>query len=180
MPTALPYGLRDVKITPYTNEAATTLGTPVDLPNGRTFSFSESEDFEELRGDDKVVTVVGKGPSVEWELEAGGLSFEAVKIMTGAVITTTGVLPNVVTKMTKKTTDKRPFFKVEGQAISDSGGDIHCVLDRCRLTGSFEGEFSDGSFFLTSGSGQALGSLVTGREDVLYEFTHNSAVTAIA
>ena len=51
--TPLPYGLRDVKITPYTN--STTLGTPIDLPNSRTFAFTEAEDFEELRGDDKVV-----------------------------------------------------------------------------------------------------------------------------
>ena len=139
--TPLPYGLRDVKITPYAT--ATTLGTGVDLPNARTFSFTEAEDFEELRGDDKVVTVVGKGPGVEWELEAGGISFEAVKTMYGGTITETGTTPNQKKTWAKKATDVRPFFKVEGQAISDSGGDVHCVLDRCRATGDLEGEFGD-------------------------------------
>jgi hypothetical protein len=180
LPTALPYGLRDVKITPYTTPAATVLGTAVDLPNARTFSFSEAEEFTELRGDDKVVTTRGSGASVEWDLEAGGLSFEALKVIAGGTIVESGVTPNIVKTFTKKVTDARPFFQVEGQVISDSGGDVHCVLPRCRATGNIEGEFSDQNFFLTSGSGAALPSLVTGEEDILYEFVQNESATAIA
>ena len=46
LPTALPYGIRDIKITPYTDAAATTLAvTSIDLPNARTLSFSETEEF---------------------------------------------------------------------------------------------------------------------------------------
>jgi len=178
--TALPYGLRDVKITPYTDGGSTTLGAPVDLPNARTFSFSEAEEFTELRGDDKVVTTRGQGASVEWDLEAGGLSLDALKVMAGGTITESGVAPNTVRTYTKKVTDSRPFFKVEGQAISDSGGDTHCVLDRCRVTGNIEGEFSDGNFFLTSGSGVALPSLRASRVDTIYEFVQNETVAPIA
>lgn len=177
LPTALPYGLRDVKITPYLT--ATTLGTPLDLPNSRTFSFSEAEEFEELRGDDKVVTVVGKGPNVEWELESGGIEFAILKAMYGGTIEETGTTPNIVVSHVKKATDVRPFFKVEGQAISDSGGDVHCILDRCRATGNLEGEFADGSFWLTGSDGVALPSALTGREDYLYEFVQNETTTAI-
>ena len=37
LPTALPYGIRDIKIAPYTDAAATTLAaTSIDLPNART------------------------------------------------------------------------------------------------------------------------------------------------
>jgi hypothetical protein len=178
--TALPYGLRDVKLTPYTDAGATTLGTAVDLPNARTFSFSEAEEFTELRGDDKIVTTRGQGASVEWDLEAGGLSFEALKIMAGGVVVESGVAPNTTKTFTKKVTDSRPFFQVEGQVISDSGGDVHCILPRCRVTGNIEGEFADGAFFLTSGSGAALPSLITGSEDVLYEFVQNETATAIS
>lgn len=178
--TALPYGLRDVKLTPYSDAGNTTLGTSVDLPNARTFSFNEAEEFTELRGDDKVVTTRGQGPSVEWDLEAGGLSFDALKIMAGGTVVETGVTPNIKRTFTKKVTDARPFFKVEGQVISDSGGDVHCVLDRCRVTGNIEGEFSDGNFFLTSGSGVALPSLQTSRVDTIYEFIQNETATAIS
>lgn len=177
---SLPYGLRDVKITPYTSLAGNTLATTsIDLPYARTFSFSEAEEFTELRGDDKKVTTRGQGASVEWELESGGLSFEAVKAMVGGTITETGTTPAQKKSFMKKVTDDRPFFKVEGQAISDSGGDLHCILDRCRFTGSLEGEFGDGEFFLTSGSGEALPSLITARLDALYEFVQNETVTAI-
>ena len=178
--TALPYGLRDIKVTPYTDGAGTTLGTPVDLPNSRTLSFSEAEEFTELRGDDKVVTTCGQGASVEWDLEAGGLDFAALKVIAGGTIVESGVAPNTVRTFTKKVTDARPFFKIEGQVISDSGGDVHCVLDRCRVTGNVEGEFSDGNFFLTSGSGVALPSLVTGRTDTIYEFVQNETATPIS
>lgn len=178
--TPLPYGLRDVKLTPYTDDSATTLGTAVDLPNSRTLSFSEAEEFTELRGDDKVVTTRGQGPQVEWELESGGISLEALKIMAGGSIAETGTTPNQKKTFTKKTSDARPFFQIEGQVISDSGGDIHCVLPRCRVTGNIEGEFSDGEFFLTAADGVALGSNVTGDEDVLYEFVHNETATAIS
>jgi hypothetical protein len=50
----------------------------------------------------------------------------------------------------------------------------------CRATGDFEGEFADGEFFLTSGSGAALPSLLSGRIDTLYEFVQNATATAIS
>lgn len=178
---ALPYGLRDTKVTPYTTAALTTLAaSSTDAPNARTLSFSEAEDFEELRGDDKVVALRGKGPSVEWEMENGGISLTAYKAMAGGTITTTGTTPNQKTVFTKKVTDQRPYFKAEGQAISDNGGDFHTVLYRCRASDSLEGELGDGAFWLTSASGQCLPSLITGQEDVLYDFVINETVTPIA
>ena len=176
----LPYGLRDVKITPYTDAGATTLGTGVDLPYGRTFSFTEAEEFSELRGDDKVVTTRGRGPQVEWELESGGISLEAYAAIAGGTITSSGTTPNQVKSLKKKDTDTRPFFKVEGQAISDSGGDFHVVLYRCRVTGELAGELSDGEFWVSSAKGVALGSNVSGSIGDLYAFVQNETTTAIA
>lgn len=176
--TALPFGMRDTRVTPYTTSANTTLGTGVDQPNARTLSFSESEDYEELRGDDKVIAMRGKGASVEWEMEAGGISIPAYKMLNGGTSATTGVTPNQVTTYTKKVTDDRPYFKAEGQSISDLGGDFHAVLYRCRASGSVEGELNDGAFWLTGTSGVALPALLTGKVDVLYEFVLNETVTA--
>lgn len=152
--TALPFGLRDVKLYPLTGD---TPGTSVDLPNSRTLSFSEAEDFEELRGDDGVVAVRGLGPSVDWDLEAGGINLPAVKTMYGGTSVATGVTPNVVTTYTKKTTDARPYFQIKGLAISDSGGDFVVTLKKCRSTGELSGELADGSFWLTGASGRAIG-----------------------
>lgn len=178
--SALPYGLRDVKIRPYTNALLAANSAAIDLPYGRTFSFSEAEDFEEMRGDDKLVAIRGKGADVEWELEGGGMSFAAMAAIYGGVVTESGTTPAIKRSWLKKVTDERPYFALEGQAISDSGGDVHCIIDRCRATDDLEGEMSDGSFWVTTMAGRALPSLRTGREDVLYEFVYNETATAIS
>lgn len=176
---ALPFGLRDVKLTPITN--LNTLGTPVDLPVSRKFSFSESEDFEKLEGDDIVAASVGSGPTSSWELESGGLPFEAYRVMAGGTITESGVTPSAKKVYSKLVTDRRPYFQTEGQAISDSGGDVHGVLYRCKADGDLEGEWSNGSFFLLSASGTAFGDTVgTSPTNKLYDFVQNETATAIA
>lgn len=173
---ALPFGLRDVKLKKINADG--TLGAAVDLPNSRTFSFTEAEDFEELRGDDKVVAVRGRGANVDWDLEGGGISFDAWAVLSGAAAgAISGVAPNQTRQITKKSTDSRPYFQVEGQAISDSGGDLHVVLFRCRATGDLSGEMSDGEFWLSGASGTAVPAPGT---DNLYQMTINETPTAIA
>jgi hypothetical protein len=174
----LPFGLRDVKLKPL--EGA-TLGTAIDLPVARTFSFSESEEFEELQGDDVTAASHGSGPVVEWELESGGLPFNAFKAMAGGTVTESGVTPAQKKVFSKLASDSRPYFKVEGQAISDSGGDVHGIVYRCKADGSLEGEFGNGSFFLLSASGKGYGDTVGATPtNKLYDFVQNETAIAIS
>lgn len=175
--TALPYGMRDISLKPFTDSGLTTLGTIVDLPNSRTLSFEETEEFEELRGDDKVVAIRGKGPGVSWELESGGISIPSYKTMNGGSSSTTGTTPNQVTSYKKMATDARPYFQAEGQSISDNGGDFHARILRARADDSLKGELSDGQFWLTGISGRGLPALTTGKVDWLYEFILNETAT---
>lgn len=180
--SALPFGLRDIRLTPYTDDSCTALGTPVNLPVARTLSFSETESFEELRGDDQVVATHGSGPIVEWDLEAGGISFDAWKVLTGGRVENTS---GSTWRFRKKNTDSRPYFRIEGQAISDSGGDLHCVIFRAKCNDKLEGQFADQSFFLTACSGVGYGSLMGDANDdaseygAVYDFFSNDAVTPI-
>lgn len=178
--TAYPFGLRDVKISPITNLVTEATGTALDLPASRVLSFTEAEEFEVLRGDDKDITTRGSGASIEWELEAGGYNPNVVRAIYGGTITESGVTPNQTTRLRKLATDARPFFKAEGQAMSDNGGDVHVVLFRCRATGDFDGEFSDGQWFLTNASGQAFPSQAVATLDALYDIIYNETVTPIA
>lgn len=171
--TSLPYGLRDVKVAPIS--AAGVIGTMVDLPNSQTLEFSEKEDYNELRGDDKVVAKRGSGATVEWSLGAGGISLEAYVIINGGTLTVSGVTPNTKRSYKKKTTDSRPDFWAEGQAISESGGDFHVILKRCKADGGVEGSLSDGEFWVTSASGTGMGNNL----DDLYEFLENETAAAI-
>jgi hypothetical protein len=169
----LPFGLRDVKLKSI--NAAGALGTGVDLPVSRTFSFADTEDFEELRGDDQVVASHGSGPTVEWDLEGGGISLDAYAIMAGGSVTTTGTTPNQKKTYSKLITDARPYFFVEGQAISDSGGDFHTVVYYCKADGNLEGELGDGQFWLTSASGKGYANSA----GKVYDFVQNETVSAI-
>lgn len=176
----LPYGLRDVKITPFTDAAATTLAaSSIDLPNSQTFSFTESEDFETLRGDDKDVASHGKGPSVDWELAAGGISLEAYAAIAGGTITASGTTPAQKKIYKKKTTDFRPYFKVEGQSISDSGGDFHTVIYRAKAEGDLSGSQEDGKFWITGAKGKGYGSNESTSLDSVYDFIQNETAVPI-
>jgi hypothetical protein len=163
----LPYGLRDVKLTPLNSDGS--LGTSVDLPAAQTLSFSESEEFEELRGDDRLIAVHGHGPIVEWDLEAGGISLEAWKVLTGGTLTDTGTTPNQTKSFKKLVTDARPYFRIEGRSVNDVDGDTHVLIYKAKVTDTLEGEFADGSFFVTKCSGQGLGNAL----DELYLIVWN-------
>jgi hypothetical protein len=184
---ALPYGLRDVKIIPYPTLDRLTLGsTLTDLPVARTFSFNDTEDFEDLRGDDALQTSHGQGAQVEWELESGGISFAAHASIAGGQVISTGISPNQVNRFRKKTTDQRPFFTAIGQAMNDNGGDFQGVVWACRATGNIESELGDGEFLIPSVSGigfPCLASGLIGGVDVnqsIYDFIQRETAGTIA
>lgn len=177
--TALPYGVRDLKMVEYTDAGGSVLGTvTIDLPNMQTLSFSEAEEYTELRGDDRVVAIRGQGSLVEWELEAGGLDFRAWEVLTGGTVILSGIAPNRKWTLRKRSTDARPYFRLEGRVISDSGGDVHCIIYRCRANDTVEGEFADGEFFITSASGQGL-PLLDETNDLIYDLVINETAVAI-
>jgi hypothetical protein len=171
--------MRDLKMTPYADAAGSELSSEViDLPNMQTFSFSEEEEFQELRGDDRVVAIRGSGATVNWELEAGGYKMRVWEVMTGGTVTQSGIAPNRSWRLDKRSSDSRGYFKMEGQIISDSGGDFHAIVYRCRCNESIEGEFSDGEFFITNASGQGL-PLLDDVNDLLYTLVVNETATPI-
>jgi hypothetical protein len=184
--TALPFGLRDVRLVPYPDLTATEFGTTlIDLPNAQTFSFTETEDYTELRGDDQLVTSHGQGAQLDCDLESGGISLEAYRTINGGQIIETGVTPNQVKRYRKLVSDQRPFFTVIGKAISDSGGDLHAVVYRARATGDIAGEFTDGDFFIPSASITGFPCLASGDLDgeeingALYDFVQHETISNI-
>src|SRR5947209_1439652 len=109
VPIALPYGLRDVKLYPYSDEQGTILAAVgFDLPNAQTFSFADSETYTDLRGDDELIATHGNGAQVKWTLEAGGISLECWALLTGGQIIETGATPNRKITLRKCSDDTRP------------------------------------------------------------------------
>lgn len=184
--TSLPYGLRDVKLIQYPTLDALTFGSVLtDLPIARTFSFNDTEEYTELRGDDALQTSHGQGSSVEFEIESGGISFAAHAILAGGVVVESGITPNQVKRFRKKSLDQRPFFVAVGQAISDSGGDFKAYVWRCRSTGDVEGELADTEFLIPSISGTGFPCKVTGMvagmeiNDSVYDFVQSETIANI-
>lgn len=184
--TTLPYGLRDVQLIQYPDLGAATFGSVLtDLPNARTFSFNDTEDFTDLRGDDKLVTSHGQGAQVEWELESGGISFEAHAVLSGATVISTGISPNQIKRVRKKSSDQRPFFTTVGRSISDSGGDFQGIVYLCRATGNIEAELGDGEFLIPQVSGIGFPCRVTGLVnateivDTVYDFVQRETIGSI-
>lgn len=173
---ALPFGLRQVKLTPMDATGALVTASALFLPASRTFSFSEAEDFETLEGDDRTVASRGSGPTVDWDLEGGGISLDVWKILSGGTITSSGTTPAAVKTYSKKLSESRPYFQVEGRAVSDSGGDFKAVVYRCIADGDLEVELANGSFLLTKASGKGYGNLTT---EKLYDFVHTETATPL-
>jgi hypothetical protein len=171
---ALPFGLRDVRLYPLDN--SWTRGTGVDLPVSKTFSFKETVSTAELKGDDVIQAEHDFDPVVDWELEAGGISLEAYVVLSGGTLTTSGTTPSQIKTLSKLRTSQRKYFDVEGQAISDSGGDVHMVVYRCKVTGDLDGKFENGNFFMTKATGKGIGNPTT---DKLYDIIQNETAVAI-
>ena len=173
---ALPYGVRDIKITPYVDAAGTVLDTvSYDLPYIQTLSFSEAEEFSELRGDDKLITTRGQGAQVDWDLEAGGMKTKIWAIFTGGEVVERGASPNREIELRKKATQARPYFRIDGKVISDSGGDIHVRIYRCRCNDTIDADFADGEFATTAVSGVGM-PLLDDANDLIYSiFRHESS-----
>ena len=179
-PVALPYGMRDIKVRGFTDATYTAYTAFVDLPNIRSLAWNEVAESNTLRGDDEEIASHESAPAVEWEMESGGLPFEAIKVMYGGTIAETGVAPNRVKTYYKTTQDQRPYFYIEGQSISDSGGDVHPVIYRAKATGDLSGTFADQEFFMTGASGRGIGSKVVATVNRVWAFVQNETVTAVA
>lgn len=175
--STLPFGLRDVKIFALNPTTGARVVPGEDLPSSRTFSFKETVSSETLEGDDEVKGSHEYNPMIEWELEGGGISFEAWKVMAGGTVASSGTTPSQTKTYSKKKNDARPYFEVEGQAISDSGGDMHCIVYRCKADGDLEGGFENGSFMLTKAGGKGYGEAAD--DGLLYKFVQNETTAAI-
>jgi hypothetical protein len=166
--TIRPFGARQITLVPLPS------GTAVALPAAQTLSFKEALTSGELRGNDSTVSVVAVTDKVEWSLEAGGISLEAIKVMTGRTIALTGTTPNQKNVILARAGDTYPWFKIYGKIVSDAADDVHVLIYKCKLTDGLEGEFKDGEFFIQSCSGIAVDDGTK-----LYEIIQNETATTV-
>lgn len=180
-PDAKPYGLFRNWITPYTDADGSVLSsTSYRLPLGRKIAFTETEDYDTLDGDDKAaVAIQGKGATVDGSIEAGGLDLMCWSIFTGGQLIESGAGPTLKRTLRKKGSDQRPYFRVEGQVISNGGGDIVARIFRCKCNGKIQADMQYGTFMTPSVDFK--GTPLPGDDsDYLYEFEFNATKTTLS
>lgn len=167
----VPFGLRDIKLTPINPNGS--YGTPVDLPAAQTMSFTLNQDEKELRGDDAQVATAAQIKGISWSLDAGGLNLDALAVILGVSPVSSASTPNRTKILTSANTDIRPSFRVDGRAIgTEQGGDLKCILYKCRCTGKIGPfEMKDGDFLITKLEGTGIDDSVHGIFAILQEET---------
>jgi len=144
-----PFGLHDVKVT---NIGGTT---QVDLPVAQKLTVKLNFKSGILSGDDLTKAVTSFPVDGDWELEAGGITPAALAILTGIAVTAAGTTPNQTNTQKFMAGSQMPYFKIYGQSLGDGIDDIHVKLYKCKIT-EFDGEWSDGNFFVTKCKGKAV------------------------
>ena len=161
-----PFGLNDVKVTDIAGS------TQVDLPSARVFAFKPVMTSAEMTGDDKVVAVASRMSKAEWELESGGIDLDALAVITGWSVTSTGSTPNQIDTFQMDGGDCMPWFKIYGRSLGDDcTDDIHVLLDKVKCM-EMEGKLQDGEFYITKCSGVAIND---GSNGVLRIIQHETA-----
>jgi hypothetical protein len=160
-------------LTPFVDAQGTVLAnTSYPMPVAMTLGFSETEQFDELRGDDVLVAVHGRGPQVDWSLEAGGMPIKCWSLISGAMVIESGVTPTRQVRLRKSGDDQRPYFRIDGRSVSDSGGNVIGRIYRCKANGRLQADRRGGSFMTSSIDGVGL-PLVGDAGRWLYEWIQN-------
>lgn len=149
------YTITDLKVVEYSGGSLG--GSLTDLPGIRSMQITLNNDAVELRGDNKVLSVIDQGNSLEWQMEEGGMDLQTLAIVLGGVSTDTGVTPNIVRSLKIDGDTIRPYFGIVGVSPAEDGvGDLHIFIPKAKSTGSFEVTAQDQEFATPTISGSAV------------------------
>ena len=146
---ALPFGVRQVAL--YSADGTGKVLLPVAMMMHVTPLF-ETARFE---ADGRLVGASSFVSGAEWELEAGGISLEALAKLVGGSAATVGVTPNRTLTLSLDAGDAMPYLRIAGRAMGADAGDVICRLYRCKVE-ALEGTFRDGEFWVSYAKGVAV------------------------
>jgi hypothetical protein len=168
------YTLTDLKVAPVVGD---TPGTLVDVPGIQSLEVTVSNDAVTLRGDNAELAVIDQGNGLEWSFTEAGLSFEALEVILGGTVATTGTTPAVVETFHLNADDTRPYFAIVGVQPDDGAGeDLHVVIWKAKATGNFTLTAQDQEFSTPGFEGRGVGR--SDNKRMLSLVHHETAVEA--
>jgi hypothetical protein len=162
-----PFGLRQIAL--YSSD-----GTgKVLLPTALMLHVTPLLETARFEADGHLVGAASFVAGAEWELEAGGISLEALAKLTGGNAVSVGSTPNRTLTLSEDAGLHMPYVRIAGRAVAADGGDIIARLYRCKLE-ALEGTFRDGEFWVSYAKGVAVTN-----GSVVYEFVQQETVAAL-
>jgi hypothetical protein len=99
-------------------------------------------------------------------------------VIAGGAITSTGTTPAVKKVWRRMGTDAYPDFFLEGQALSESGGDNHTVIHRAKAN-TISGTHADGEFWVSHAEGTGIATLTAANVGAVWDMVANETTIAI-
>jgi hypothetical protein len=170
-------GINDLKISELMVDDSTTLtyDTPVDVPGITNLQVSPNFVEKELRGDETVLDKYSKLDSINWSISNVIMSLDALAVMIGGTVATSGVTPAEKKTYTLLSSDLPKYFKMEGQSEYSDAGDVHVILFKCKAS-SVQYELRGEDYATVTASGTGIG---TKKDKKIKEIVINEAVTPI-
>lgn len=173
-------GLDDVKIFEVTADTSQTLtyGSAVDIPSMQDINLTPNYIQRPLMQDEEIDGYYSKLQSVSWSFSNVKVSLDALNILEGGTITSTGSTPNQKHTYTLSDTSVPKYFKLEGKInySSDAIGDFHLVLYKCKALSVYV-EYKAQNYAIISASGIAIPTVNNGK---LRDYVVNETATAIS
>ncbi len=171
----IPASIQDAKVYPY---AGGVPGTMKDVPGIRRVEMEASVETEEHRGDDKIIATTASFNSIDTTIEVGQLNLDALAALAGGVVTVSGVAPNQVRTLQRKTTDVVADYQIKAQTASRTadGGAFRLVLPRCQWQGGPSYSMADNEF----ATAEITAKAIPGAGDLLYSYEQFETSVAIS
>lgn len=132
---SLPYGLTDLVIEPLDATFTPVTAAGVKMLNGQTIDVAFSEDQTDEEGYGQVVGTVYAATKADVTLHAAGTDLDALAAITGGTVASAGSSPNIVQTLDIGVVSQaRPYCRVTGRALGNTGGDVWMRVNAVRFS----------------------------------------------
>ena len=145
-----PMGMREIRVQPYAG------GTIAKLPNAIEMTVEDRVKSAELQGDDAIQDLSSYAEAATIKLSAGGISLDALAVLTGRTPSESGTTPNRVKTAKATAGGQFPYFKAWGRALGTGSDDTWIVVYKCKLTKFAGGSLKNGAYAMSDAEGLAV------------------------
>ena len=173
-------GLDDVKIFELTNDNASSLtyGSAVDVAGMQNIDLKPNYVQKQLMQDEEIDGIYQKLKAITWAFSNAKVSLDALNILEGGTVTTSGTTPNEIHTFTLSEDSEPKYFKLEGKIdySTDAIGDFHLVLYKCKAL-QVEVAYRAQNYAIVSAAGIAIPTVNNSK---IRDYVMNETAAAIS